>query len=135
MGSALSSPPGRCPALGGDTVRLSSLRVRICPHWLAASSFSSLLILYSGSLVILNEMSNIWEKRLNGDLSVISLDICIKQLYTKRGRNEHNTEENFFMTELKIVKVIFHAEKKRGIFGLKNTTISIDSKKSFVSHF
>ena len=78
MGSALFSPPGRCPAWGGDTVRLSSLRVRICPHWLAAPSFSSLLILYSGSLVILNEMSNIWEKRLNGDLSVISLDICIK---------------------------------------------------------
>ena len=44
-------------------------------------------------------------------------------------------EKTFFMTEPKIVKVIFHAEKKRGIFGLKNTTISIDSKKSFVSHF
>lgn len=44
-------------------------------------------------------------------------------------------KKTFFMTELKIAKVIFHAEKKRGIFGLKNTTISIDSKKSFVSHF
>lgn len=75
-------------------------------------------------------MSNIWEKRLNGDLSVVSLE-----LYTKRGRDEHSTEENFFMTELKIAKVIFHAEKKRGTFGLKNTTISIDSKTSFVSHF
>lgn len=44
-------------------------------------------------------------------------------------------KKTFFMTELKIAKVIFHAEKKRGIFGLKNTTISIDSKKSFFLHF
>lgn len=44
-------------------------------------------------------------------------------------------KKTFFMTEPKTVKVIFHAEKKRGIFGLTNTTISVDSKKSFVSHF
>lgn len=73
------------------SVRLSSFKVRICSHWLAAFSFSTLLILYSGSLVILNEMSNIWEKMLNGDLSVISLE-----LYTKRSRDEHSTEENIF---------------------------------------
>lgn len=53
----------------------------------------------------------------------------------QRGVGMKIIQKKTFMTELKIVKVVVHAEKKRGIFGLKNTTISIDSKKSFVSHF
>lgn len=76
-----------------------------------------------------------WKKEKNGNLSVTSLDICIKQLYTKRDRDEHKKEENclFLMIGLKIVEVIFHSENKRDVFGLKNTIIN--SKMSIFSYF